>query len=161
MRGQMSKPAPGRPPPSTASDPQRPCRAHPGPASDPQHPSVLPRGCSRSPETKNRFKLQLFCDCGLSHDAKTQIEALKRIKNGIFQALRSRESSAIAKSCKDAEFFVFAIGSIVATGQILRKRAGYHGGQTKFRNKKGARYADASRKTNFAGIYASLAPYCS
>lgn len=30
--------------------------------------------------------------------------------------------------------------------------------------KKGARYADASRKTNLAGIaeiYASLAPYCS
>lgn len=26
---------------------------------------------------------------------------------------------------------------------------------------KGARYADASEKTNLAGIYASLAPYCS
>ena len=90
-----SGPAPG---------PQRPCRAHSGPAPDPpcptpgpQHPPVLSRDCSRSSKTKYRLGLQLFCDCGLSHGVKTQIEALKRSKNGIFQALRSGEESAIAK----------------------------------------------------------------
>lgn len=91
-------------PPSTALSPQRPGRAHPGPAPDPpsptpgpQHPPVLSRDCSRSSKTKYRLGLQLFCDCGLSHGVKTQIEALKRSKNGIFQALRSGEESAIAK----------------------------------------------------------------
>lgn len=53
------------------------------------------------------------------------------------------------------------MGPIAATGQIPRKRAEYHDQQPKIRNKKGARYADASRKTNSAEIYASLAPYCS
>ena len=46
-------------------------------------------------------------------------------------------------------------------GRFREKRAGYHGQQPKTRKKKGARYADASRKINLAGIYASLAPYCS
>lgn len=102
--------SPPLPPPSTASDPQRPCRALPSPASDPQHPPVLPRGCPGSPETKNRFRLQLFCDYGLSHGAKTQIEALKRSKNGIFQVLRSREASAIAKKLQKCRVFCFCNG---------------------------------------------------
>lgn len=54
-----------------------------------------------------------------------------------------------------------AMGPIAATGQIPRKCAEHHDQQSKIRNKKGARHADASRKTNSAEIYASLAPYCS
>lgn len=53
------------------------------------------------------------------------------------------------------------MGPIAATGQIPRKRAEYYDQQPTIRNKKGARYADASKKTKSAVIYASLAPYCS
>lgn len=84
-----------------------PRRARPSPASDPQHPPVLSRDCSRSSETKNRFGLQLFCDCGLSHGAKTQIEALKRIKNGIFQALREQRRVRNRKKVAKMPSFLF------------------------------------------------------
>lgn len=82
-------------------------------------------------------------------------------KTAYFRPWGAEKRPQSQKSCEDAEFFVFAIGSIAAMRKILRKRTGYHGRQTKPRNKKGARCADAFRKTNFAGIYASLAPYCS
>lgn len=56
------------------------------------------------------------------------------------------------------------MGSTAATGQIPRKTRNIMASNPKPEKKKGARYADASRKTNLAGIaeiYASLAPYCS
>jgi hypothetical protein len=65
------------------------------------------------------------------------------------------------KVAKIPSFLFFAMGPIAATGQIPRKCAEHHDQQSKIRNKKGARHADASRKTNSAEIYASLAPYCS
>lgn len=38
--------------------------------------STVPSGdYSEGPETKNRVRMQLFCDCGLSGGAKTQIAA--------------------------------------------------------------------------------------
>ena len=95
------------PPPSTTSDPQRPCRAHPRPAPDPQHPPVLSQGCSRSSETKNRFGLQLFCDCGLSHGAKTQIEALKRIKKRHISGLGEQRSVRNRKKAAKMPSFLF------------------------------------------------------
>lgn len=54
-------------------------------------------GPPRSPETKNRSELQLFCDWQLLRTPQSRIAAQKRSKNGIFQALRSGEESAIAK----------------------------------------------------------------
>ena len=65
------------------------------------------------------------------------------------------------KVAKIPSFLFFAMGPIAATGQITRKRAEHHDQQPEIRNKKGARHADASEKTNSAEIYASLAPYCS
>ena len=50
------------------------------------------------------------------------------------------------KVAKIPSFLFFAMGPIVATGQITRKRAEHHDQQPKIRNKKGARYADASKK---------------
>lgn len=81
-------PAPRQIHPRSASGPQRPStvsgstpvphRAHNIPA--------LSRGPPRSPETKNRSELQLFCDSQLLRAPQSRIAAQKRSKNGIFQA---------------------------------------------------------------------------
>ena len=116
----------------------------------------------RSPETKNRSELQLFCDWQLLRAPQSRIAAQKRSKNGHISSLKEpRRAPNRKKVAKIPSFLFFAMGPIAATGQIPRKRAEYHDQQPKIRNKKGARYADASRKTNSAEIYASLAPYCS
>lgn len=111
---------------------------------------------------KNRSELQLLCDWQLLRTPQSRIAAQKRSKNGHISSLKEpRRAPNRKKVAKIPSFLFFALGPIAATGQIPRKRAEYHDQQPKIRNKKGARYADASRKTNSAEIYASLAPYCS
>lgn len=95
------------PNPQCLSAPTTPSWACTGSATS---PPVLSRDCSRSPETKNRLGLQLFCDCGLSRGAKTRIAALKCSKNGCFRAWRSREESVIAKKLQRYRVFCFCNG---------------------------------------------------
>ena len=117
---------------------------------------------SKSPETKNRSELQLICDWQLLRAPQSRIAAQKRSKKWHISRLKEpRRAPNRKKVAKIPSFLFFVMGPIAATGQIPRKRAEYHDQQPKIRNKKGARYADASRKTNSAEIYASLAPYCS
>ena len=122
----------------------------------------LRQSYSKSPETKNRSELQLFCDWQLLRAPQSRIAAQKRSKKWHISRLKEpRRAPNRKKVAKIPSFLFFVMGPIAATGQIPRKRAEYHDQQPKIRNKKGARYADASRKTNSAEIYASLAPYCS
>ena len=144
-------------------------RVNPPPAPDPPPLRIEPTisqhclgGPPRSPETKNRFELQLFCDWQLLRTPQSRIAAQKRSKKWHISRLKEpRRAPNRKKVAKIPSFLFFVIGPIAATGQIPRKRAEYHDQQPKIRNKKGARHADASRKTNSAEIYASLAPYCS
>ena len=157
-------PAPRQIHPRSASGPQRPNavsgstpvphRAHNIPA--------LPRGPSQEPRNKkigpncNFFAIGNCCELPIANrGTKTQqkwhISSLKE----------PRRAPNRKKVAKIPSFLFFAMGPIAATGQITRKRAEHHDQQPEIRNKKGARHADASEKTNSAEIYASLAPYCS
>ena len=146
--------APGQRPNAALSPPQSPLSIAPG-------RPVLSRDCSRSSETKNRFGLQLFCDCGLSHGAKTQIEAIKRIKNGIFQALREQRRVRNRKKVAKMPSFLFL--QWVRSPQRVRSRENARdtmAGKLISETRK-APAMRAPPKTNSAAIYASLAPYCS
>ena len=137
-------------------------RFNPRSASSPQYPSIASGGPPRSPETKNRSELQLFCDWQLLRTPQSRIAAQKRSKKWHISRLKEPRRAPNRKIvAKIPSFLFFVMGPIAATGQIPRKRAEHHDQQPKIRNKKGARHADASKKTNLAGIYASLAPYCS
>ena len=85
----------------------------------------------------------------------------KRLFSGLEEqrGVRNRKKVAIR-----ADFLFLQWAQSPQRGRFREKRAGYHGKQPKTRKKKGARYAGASGKINLAGIagiYASLAPYCS
>ena len=64
------------------------------------------------------------------------------------------------KVAKIPSFLFLQWGQPPQRGKSREKR-GISWPATQNQKQKGARYADASEKTNLAGIYASLAPYCS
>lgn len=138
-----------------------PRQIHPRSASGPQHPSAVSGALPGTQKQKigpncNFFAIGNCCELPIANrGTKTQqkwhISSLKE----------PRRAPNRKKVAKIPSFLFFAMGPIAATGQITRKRAEHHDQQSKIRNKKGARHADASRKTNSAEIYASLAPYCS
>ena len=158
-------PAPAPDPPRSASGPQRPNTVS-GSTPPFRIEPITSQHClgdpPRNPETKkigpncNFFAIGNCCELPIANrGTKTQqkwhISSLKE----------PRRAPNRKKVAKIPSFLFFAMGSIAATGQIPRKCAEHHDQQSKIRNKKGARYADASEKTNSAEIYASLAPYCS
>ena len=159
-----SQPRPAPDPPRSASGPQRPSTVSgstPRSASSPQHPSAVSGPLPGAQQQKigpncNFFAIGNCCELPIANrGTKTQqkwhISSLKE----------PRRAPNRKKVAKIPSFLFFAMGPIAATGQIPRKCAEHHDQQSKIRNKKGARHADASRKTNSAEIYASLAPYCS
>ena len=167
--GQHLGTVPGQHPGAAAEQYPGAASSQPRPTPDPPPFRIEPTisqhclgGPPRSPETKNRSELQLFCDWQLLRTPQSRIAAQKRSKKWHISRLKEpRRAPNRKKVAKIPSFLFFVMGPIAATGQIPRKRAEYHDQQPKIRNKKGARYADASRKTNSAEIYASLAPYCS
>ena len=85
-------------------------------------------------------------------------------KKRLFSGLKEQRGVRNRKKVAKIPIFCFRNGFNRRNGANPAKNAEHHGQQPKTRKKKGARYADASRKTNLAGIaeiYASLAPYCS
>ena len=158
-------PAPAPDPPRSASGPQRPNTVS-GSTPPFRVEPITSQHClgdpPRSSETKNRSELQLFCDWQLLQAPQSRIAAQKTQQKWHISSLKEpRRAPNRKKVAKIPSFLFFAMGPIAATGQIPRKCEEHHDQQSKIKNKKGARYADASRKTNSAEIYASLAPYCS
>ena len=159
-----SQPCPAPDPPPLRIGPtttQHRIRFNPRSASSPQHPSAVSGPLPGAQQQKigpncNFFAIGNCCELPIANrGTKTQqkwhISSLKE----------PRRAPNRKKVAKIPSFLFFAMGPIAATGQIPRKCAEHHDQQSKIRNKKGARHADASRKTNSAEIYASLAPYCS
>ena len=139
-----------------------PHQIHPRSASGSQHPNTV-SGPSQEPRNKKSVRIATFLRLAIVASSPIANRSTKTQQKWHISSLKEpRRAPNRKKSCKDTEFFVFfTMGPIAATGQIPRKCAEHHDQQSKIRNKKGARYADASRKTNSAEIYASLAPYCS
>ena len=159
-----SQPRPAPDPPRSASSPQRPNtvsgstpvphRAHNIPA--------LPRGPSQEPRNKKSVRIATFLRLAIVASSPIANRSTKTQQKWHISSLKEpRRAPNRKKVAKIPSFLFSAMGPIAATGQIPRKCAEHHDQQSKIRNKKGARYADASRKTNSAEIYASLAPYCS
>ena len=150
-------------PPRSASGPQRPStvsgstpvphRAHNIPA--------LSRGPSQEPRNKKSVRIATFLRLAIVASSPIANRGTKTQKKWHISSLKEPRRAPNRKKVAKTPSLFFAMGPIAATGQIPRKRAEHHDQQSKIRNKKGARYADASRKTNSAEIYASLAPYCS
>ena len=158
-----SQPRPPPDPPRSASGPQRPStvsgstpvphRAHNIPA--------LSRGPSQEPRNKKSVRIATFLRLAIVASSPIANRGTKTQKKWHISSLKEPRRAPNRKKVAKTPSLFFAMGPIAATGQIPRKRAEHHDQQSKIRNKKGARYADASRKTNSAEIYASLAPYCS
>ena len=135
-------------------NPPVPRRAHNIPA--------LPRGPSQELRNKKSVRIATFLRLAIVASSPIANRGTKTQQKWHISSLKEpRRAPNRKKVAKIPSFLFFAMGPIAATGQIPRKCAEHHDQQSKIRNKKGARYADASRKTNSAGIYASLAPYCS
>ena len=150
--------------PRSASGPQRPNavsgstpvphRAHNIPA--------LPRGPSQELRNKKSVRIATFLRLAIVASSPIANRSTKTQQKWHISSLKEPRRVPNRKNvAKIPSFLFFAMGPIAATGQITRKRAEHHDQQPEIRNKKGARYADASEKTNSAEIYASLAPYCS
>ena len=138
-----------------------PPQIHPRSASGPQHPSTA-SGALPGARNKKSVRIATFLRLAIVASSPIANRGTKTQQKWHISSLKEpRRAPNRKKIAKIPSFLFFAMGPIAATGQIPRKRAGYHGGQAKPRNKKGIRHADASRKTNLARIYASLAPYCS
>ena len=138
-----------------------PRQIHPRSASGPQHPSTA-SGALPGARNKKSVRIATFLRLAIAASSSIANRGAKTQQKWHISSLKEpRRAPNRKKVAKIASFLFFAMGPIVATGQITRKRAEHHDQQPKIRNKKGARYADASRKTNSAEIYASLAPYCS
>ena len=183
--GQHLGTAPGQHPgaaaeqyPGAASSQPRPPQIHPRSASGPQRPNTvsgstpvphrahnipaLPRGPSQEPRNKKSVRIATFLRLAIVANSPIANRGTKTQQKWHISRLKEpRRAPNRKKVAKIPSFLFFVMGPIAATGQIPRKRAEHHNQQPKIRNKKGARYADASRKTNSAEIYASLAPYCS
>ena len=126
--------ASSRPRCATRSIPAPRCRARPAHNAAQSHqqrrraqatpPMAPPIGPYRSPKTKIRPKLQLFCDCELPRGVKTRIDARKSGKSDaqrpISASRRTERSPQSQKSCTEVGIFVSA-KRIVATEQFLRK----------------------------------------
>ncbi len=71
---------------------------------------------SKSPETKNRSELQLFCDWQLLRAPQSRIAAQKRrqfaVRRPLFRFAGTGKGSQSQKSCRDAEIFVFTMGGL-------------------------------------------------
>ena len=135
-------------------NPPVPHRAHNIPA--------LPREPSQEPRNKKSVRIATFLRLAIVASSPIANRGTKTQQKWHISSLKEpRRAPNRKKVAKIPSFLFFAMGPIAATGQIPRKCAEHHDQQSKIRNKKGARHADASRKTNSAGIYASLAPYCS
>ena len=142
------------PAPYQVQPPPVPHRAHNIPA--------LSRGPSQEPSNKKSVRIATFLRLAIVASSPIANRGTKTQQKWHISSLKEpRRAPNRKKVAKIPSFLFFVMGSIAATGKIPRKRAEHHDQQPKIRNKKGARYADASRKTNSAEIYASLAPYCS
>ena len=138
-----------------------PRQIHPAPHRVHNIPA-LSRGPSQEPRNKKSVRIATFLRLAIVTSSPIANRGTKTQQKWHISSLKEpRRAPNRKKVAKIPIFLLFAMGPIAATGQIPRKRAEYHDQQPKIRNKKGARYADASRKTNLARIYASLAPYCS
>ena len=134
---------------------------HPRSASGPQHPSTA-SGALPGARNKKSVRIATFLRLAIVASSPIANRGTKTQQKWHISSLKEpRRAPNRKKIAKIPSFLFFAMGPIAATGQIPRKRAEHHDQQPKIRNKKGARHADASRKTNSAEIYASLAPYCS
>ena len=134
---------------------------HPRSASGPQHPSTA-SGALPGARNKKSVRIATFLRLAIVASSPIANRGTKTQQKWHISSLKEpRRAPNRKKVAKIPSFLFFAMGPIAATGQIPRKRAEHHDQQPKIRNKKGARHADASRKTNSAEIYASLAPYCS
>ena len=157
-------PAPRQIHPRSASGPQRPSTVS-GSTPVPHRARNIPalsRGPSQEPRNKISVRITTFLRLAIAASSPIANRGTKTQQKWHISSLKEpRRAPNRKKVAKIPSFLFFAMGPIAATGQIPRKRAEYHDQQPKIRNKKGARYADASRKTNSAEIYASLAPYCS
>ena len=144
-------------------------RVNPAPAPDPPPLRIGPTttqhclgGPSQEPRNKKSVRIATFLRLAIVASSPIANRGTKTQQKWHISSLKEpRRAPNRKKVAKIPSFLFFAMGPIAATGQIPRKCAEHHDQQSKIRNKKGARYADASRKTNSAEIYASLAPYCS
>ena len=150
-------------PPRSASGPQRPSTVS-GSTPVPHRAHNIPalyRGPSQEPRNKKSVRIATFLRLAIVASSPIANRGTKTQKKWHISSLKEPRRAPNRKKVAKTPSLFFAMGPIAATGQIPRKRAEHHDQQSKIRNKKGARYADASRKTNSAEIYASLAPYCS
>ena len=138
-----------------------PPQIHPRSASGPQRPNTV-SGPSQEPRNKKSVRIATFLRLAVVASSPIANRGTKTQQKWHISSLKEpRRAPNRKKVAKIPSFLFFAMGPIAATGQIPRKCEEHHDQQSKIKNKKGARYADASRKTNSAEIYASLAPYCS
>ena len=158
-----SQPRPPDPPPLRIgpTTTQHRIRFNPRSASSPQYPSTA-SGALPGAQKQKSVRIATFLRLAIVANSPIANRGTKTQQKWHISRLKEpRRAPNRKKVAKIPSFLFFVMGSIAATGQIPRKRAEHHNQQPKIRNKKGARYADASRKTNSAEIYASLAPYCS
>ena len=119
-------------------------------------------GPSQEPRNKESVRIATFLRLAIAASSSIANRGTKTQQKWHISSLKEpRRAPNRKKVAKIPSFLFFAMGPIAATEQIPRKCAEHHDQQSKIRNKKGTRHADASRKTNSAEIYASLAPYCS
>ena len=160
-----SQPRPAPDPPRSASGPQRPSTVSGSTPPVPHRAHNIPalsRGPSQEPSNKKSVRIATFLRLAIVASSPIANRGTKTQQKWHISSLKEpRRAPNRKKVAKIPSFLFFAMGPIAATGQITRKCAEHHDQQSKIRNKKGARHADASRKTNSAEIYASLAPYCS
>ena len=158
-------PAPRQIHPRSASGPQRPSTVSGSTPPAPHRAHNIPalsRGPFQEPRNKKSVRIATFLRLAIVASSPIANRSTKTQQKWHISSLKEpRRAPNRKKVAKIPSFLFFAMGPIAATGQIPRKCAEHHDQQSKIRNKKGARYADASRKTNSAEIYASLAPYCS
>ena len=139
-----------------------PYRAHPPhPVSGLQRPSTV-SGPPQEPRNKKSARIATFLRLGIVAWRQNAIRSPKTQQKRLFSGPEERRGVRNRKKVAKIPSFLFLqwVRS-PQQGKSREKHVGYHGQQPKTTKKKGARYADASEKTNLAGIYASLAPYCS
>ena len=147
--------------PGAASSQPRPAPDPPRSASGPQHPSAV-SGPSQEPRNKKSVRIATFLRLAIVANSPIANRGTKTQQKWHISRLKEPGRAPNRKKvAKIPIFLFFAMGPIAATGQTPRKCAEHYDQQPKIRNKKGARHADASRKTKSDEIYASLAPYCS
>ena len=154
--GQHLGAVPGQHPSAAAKQYPGAASSQPCPAPDPPPFRIGPTttqhclgGPSQEPRNKKSVRIATFLRLAIVASSPIANRGTKTQQKWHISSLKEpRRAPNRKKVAKIPSFLFFAMGPIAATGQIPRKRAEHHDQQPTIRNKKGARYADASKKTN-------------